>query len=260
MRIRSLIYPALFLSLVACNKEEEAVTQRDTSYIAMNQEPVQGTTPKTDTIYPAPSPAGSSTPQQPAPATRQAPTTQQPQIIRVPDNAPTDPRSQMIPPQIVDRNVPLGGVPLLPAATLAQFHPKHPMWPQRGRINNKDVPGVHESITLLKNVKDSTHTIRSTVIDQDERTAHTLINQMSALRKQGSITQYPDGEPVTAYFVQIDNALGSRAYIPSKKVATLTLMIGDHRLIQLREEKAENTDNLMEVAMHIDLRKFESLH
>jgi hypothetical protein len=52
---------------------------------------------------------------------------------------------------------------------------------------------------------------------------------------------------------------GAKAYLASKKVATLTVVVNPHRLIQLREDKVGSADHLMEVSKYLDVKKFAEM-
>ncbi len=156
------------------------------------------------------------------------------------------------------KDIPIGSLAQLRPSVLAQFHPKLTDFTL---AKNKDIEekGIAQSIYFFRYTNDTSRTLRSIVIDQDERVANTLIKEMVEIRKTGSRIGYSEGEKITAYYCEVNGASAIKAYIPSKTVATLTILCGDHRVISLREYKATSADHLLEVAKTIDTKKLSEI-
>lgn len=180
------------------------------------------------------------------------------EITEIPqDQIPDSIRQKLLNAQ-ASKDIPIGSMPQLRPQVLAQFHPK----PKDFTLTkNKDIEekGIAQSIYFFRYNNDTSRTLRSIIIDQDERVANKLIREMTELRKTGTRTEYPEGEKVTAYYCEVNGASAIKAYIPSKTVATLTILCGDHRVISLREYKATSVDHLLEVARTIDTKKLSEM-
>ena len=211
--------------------------------------------PTNNTIIDTPSnpqPASSPTPM----GSQKGNTEQQPsnEVRLIPTPSVTIPENNRNP----NAGAPVGSVPILRPEQLVEFHPRLPdFFMSRPQIH--DDPKEAQSIILFKYKNDSTRTLRSTVMDANERAAAKLIWQISQMQTKKEETQVVDGESITSHYLEINGMPAIKAYIPSKSVATLFILVGDHRAIALRESHVQSTDHLVEAARTIDFRKFENL-
>jgi hypothetical protein len=188
-------------------------------------------------------------------------------VERVPDNDPAAQPPVQMPTQTSGPNkpqAPLGSARILSSADLATLHPNIPGYTRDQKLQfSRDVPGVvSKSTAIYHNANDPSQTIRLTIVDQDERYAGLMIKEIMGLEandgKKTSVS--PSGEVLTAYEVRINGTVGASSYIPSEHLATLSLVVGDHRLVQFREQPATSRDHLIEVAKNFDVKKFENAH
>lgn len=188
---------------------------------------------------------------------RQAPQSSQ-DIVEIPQSQIPDSIRQKLLDAQSSKNMPVGSMPQLRASVLAQFHPKVKDFTM---TKNKDIEdkGIAQSIYFFRYNNDTSRTLRSIIIDQDERVANKLIREMTELRKTGIRIGHSEGEEVTAYYCEVNGAPAIKSYIPSKTVATLTILCGDHRVIALREYKATSVDHLLEVAKTINTKKLSEM-
>ena len=212
----------------ACNKPEG----KDQSKI----DPTPGVvvdTPK----HPSPSDPGVST-QSPSPTG----------ITLVPNDV-TDP----------NKDIPIGSMPLLRPEQLTQFHPRLPDFIlDKAKVIDEKLEA--QSIILFRFKDDTSRTLKSVVIDANEKASAKLIGEMTQMQKNGKETRMVDGEPVTSYYTVINGMPAIRAYIPAKTLATLYILVGDHRAVVLREYKTSSTDHLLKAAQTIDFKTFEKLN
>jgi hypothetical protein len=153
---------------------------------------------------------------------------------------------------VVPRNV-------IPAERLSELQPKIPGYTLVEQPSNFDGQGQGRSTALLRSTADPGKTIRVIIKSEDETMASSFAQKLSELKRAGSLTDYSQGEPITAYYLQVGGQPAARAYIPSKHVATLTVFVGDHRLIQLREDKVNSADHLVQVSQYVDVKRLASL-
>ncbi len=190
--------------------------------------------------------------------------------VTPPTSSPVNPGNSVIPlpstgvmPEIpsssdADRLAAIGSVPLLHPQQLAEFHPRLPDY-LLSKAKVVDEKNEAQSVVLFRMRSDTSRTIKSTVIDINERGASKLIKEMSQIQKAGHETRIVEGEAITSYYTEIKGMPAIKAYIPSKTVATLYVLVGDHRAVVLREEKVSSADHLVEAAKTIDFKKFETL-
>jgi hypothetical protein len=158
----------------------------------------------------------------------------------------------------VDRSAPIGSVPILRPEQLAAFHPRLPDFDMvKPQID--DDPKEAQSIIFFKYRNDTSRILRSIVMDANERAASKLIWQMSRMQAKKEETEVVGGESITSHYIEINGMPAIKAYIPSKTVATLFVLVGDHRAVALRESHVQSADHLIEAAKTIDFKKFESL-
>ena len=161
-------------------------------------------------------------------------------------------------PTDAQRLAPVGSVPLLRPGQLAEFHPRLPDF-NLSKAKVVDEKKEAQSIILFRMRSDTARTIKSTIIDVNELGASKLIKEMAQIQKAGHETRVVEGEPITSYFTEIKGMPAIKAFIPSKSVATLYVLVGDHRAVVLREEKVTSADHLIQAAKTIDFKKFETL-
>ncbi|MFI5263472.1 MAG: hypothetical protein ACHQM6_03050 [Candidatus Kapaibacterium sp.] len=153
---------------------------------------------------------------------------------------------------------PIGSVPVLRPEQLVAFHPKLPDF-------YMVKPQIHEearevqSIIFFKYKNDTTRTIRSIVMDANERAASKLIWDMSQMSTKKQETEVVAGESITSHYLEINGMPAIKAYIASRQVATLFVLVGDHRAISLRESHVTSADHLIEAAKTIDFKKLEAM-
>lgn len=190
-----------------------------------------------------------------SPRVGQAPTTPANSIT-------TGPSAEVIPglPQSSDpnRSAPIGSIAILRPQQLAEFHPRMADF-NLSKVKEIDEKTEAQSIILFRARNDTSRTIKSTIIDINEKGGSKLIKEMSQIQKAGHETRVVEGESVTSYYTEIKGMPAIKAYIPSKTVATLYILVGDHRAVVLREYKVTSADHLVEAAKTIDLKKFETL-
>ena len=251
---KSIVFLLSVTVFASCSKKGEPVPPRDTMAIPqVNQPSGQGAE------------TGSSN--------RNAARTRPPsadsgadRIVQLPSNSPDakPPFPIKPPPASQQKSLPIGSMPILTSTQLATLQPTIPgYFKDEKLIFKRDVFGVISKSTFIyRNQADPSQTIRSTLIDQDERAANQILRDITGLRQNGGerTSIDPSGEALTAYLVEVNGAVGASCYIPSKHVATLALVVGDHRMIELREEQATSRDHLIEVAKSYDMKRFEVLH
>jgi hypothetical protein len=154
--------------------------------------------------------------------------------------------------------VPAGKLPLLHSSVLAQFHP-NPAGFHRYRSLAYDTTGRDESVSFFKADDDSTRILRCVIVDQDERTASTLIKQILEIKAQGYRDFEVGGNKVRAQYTEINGAPAVHGYNAALRVATLNILCGDHRLVLFREDKAPSTDHLIAVAKTMDLKRLTEM-
>lgn len=96
-------------------------------------------------------------------------------------------------------------------------------------------------------------------MDANESVASKQIMDISQMQKKRHETKVVDGESITSYYTEINGMPAVKAYISSKKVATLFVFVGDHRAVAFRENKVSSSDHLVEAAKTIDFKKLETL-
>lgn len=148
---------------------------------------------------------------------------------------------------------------VIPAERLSELQPKIPGYTLVEQPSNFDGQGQGRSTALLRSTTDPSKTIRVILKSEDETMASSFAQKLSELKRAGSLTDYSQGEPITAYYLQVGGQPAARAYIPSKHVATLTVFVGDHRLIQLREDKVNSADHLVAVSQYVDVKRLASM-
>ena len=158
----------------------------------------------------------------------------------------------------MDRSAPIGSIPLLRPQQLAEFHPRLPDF-NLSKAKEVDEKDEVQSVILFRNRKDTSRTIKSTIIDINEKGASKLIKEMAIIQKAGKETRVVEGESITSYYVKIKDMPAIKAYIASKNVANLYILVGDHRAVVMREEKVASADHLVEAAKTIDFKKLETL-
>jgi hypothetical protein len=167
----------------------------------------------------------------------------------IPDNAQ---------PPLANGKAPIGSVPILRPEQLAAFHPKLPdFYMVRPQIH--DDAREAQSIIFFKYKNDTTRTIRSIVMDANERAASKLIWDMSQMATKKEETKVVAGESITSHYLEINGTPAIKAYITSRQVATLFVLVGDHRAISLWESHVPSADHLIEAARTIDFKKLETL-
>jgi PBP1b-binding outer membrane lipoprotein LpoB len=171
---------------------------------------------------------------------------------------PTGTMPGNIPPSDANHSAPIGSVPILHSEQLAKFHPRLPDF-LLSKVQVHDDQKEAQSIIIFKFRNDTTRTLRSTVMDANESAASKLIWEMSQMQAKKQETKVVDGESITSHYLQIGGMPAIKAYIPSKTVATLFVLVGDHRAIALRESHVKSADHLVEAAKTIDFKKFETL-
>lgn len=154
--------------------------------------------------------------------------------------------------------VPIGALPRLPSAVLAQFHP-NPKGFSRYRSLSYDSSARTESVAFFRAFDDSARLLRCIIADQDERTASTMIKEIVEIKARGYRDFPTNGVTIRAYYTEINGAPAIRGYNPSTKVATLNILCGDHRLVLMREDRARSADHLVEVAKTIDLNRLAEI-
>jgi hypothetical protein len=155
--------------------------------------------------------------------------------------------------------VPIGQLPLLHSSVLAQFHP-NPEGFYRYRSLAYDSTVRTESVSFFKAKDDTTHIIRCIITDQNEQTASTLIKQMIEIKAQGHRDfDIGDNKKIRAYYTEISGLPAVHGYNPERRVATLNILCGDHRLVLFREDQARSTDRLIAIAKTMDLRRLSEL-
>ncbi len=241
---RCAIFLVILASLSACNRPEgKDLSKNDPTNNAVIDTPPAPPAPVVQT----PMPMGSS----------------QNSVPQSPNDVKLIPTPSIIIPQDAQHpeangKPPIGSVPILRPEQLAEFHPKIPDF-MMSKVQVHDDPNEAQSIIIFKYRNDTTRAIRSTIMDANERVASKLIWQMSQMVKKKQETQVVDGESITSYYLVINGMPAIKAYIPSKTVATLFVLVGDHRAIALRESNVKSADHLVEAAKTIDFKKFESL-
>lgn len=190
--------------------------------------------------------------------------------VTLPTVSPVNPGNSVIPlpstdvmpemPQSSDPNrlTPVGSVPILRPQQLAEFHPKLPDF-LLSKVKEVDEKTEAQSIILFRARTDTSRTIKSTIIDINERGSSKLVKEISQIQKAGHETRIVEGESITSYYTEIKGLPSIKSYIPSKTVATLYILVGDHRAVILREYKVSSPDHLIEAAKTIDFKKFETL-
>jgi hypothetical protein len=153
----------------------------------------------------------------------------------------------------------VGAPNVVPSTSLAQLQPKIPGYQLVQGPSNFDGQGQSHSTALLRSTTDPSRTIRVIIKSDDETMPSGSTPKVNELRQAGSLTDYGQGEPITAYYLQVSGMPAAKAYIASKHVATLTVFVGDHRLIQLREDKVNSSDHLVEVSKYLDVKRLASL-
>jgi len=180
---------------------------------------------------------------------------QDPHVVPMPSTGTMPQLSQSVD---VDHLAPIGSVPLLHPQQLVEFHPKLPDF-LLSTVQEIDKKDEAQSIIFFKLQSDTSHKLKSTIIDINEKGASKLIKEMAHYQKAGHETRVVDGESITSYYIDIKGMPAIKAYIPSKSVATLYILVGDHRAVVLREEKVTSADHLVAAAKTIDFKKFETL-
>jgi hypothetical protein len=256
-RILTLV-PVLLLLVASCAKNGSDIPKSADSASATNQS--NGTTAvgSADTVVPVPGA------RVPSPLTPPKPGDGGAQVITMlPDSDPAAvPPYPMAAAPKPDQNIPVGSMPIVQSGRLAELQPKIPGYRMSPKMSNKDVANItSRSSALFINMQDTTQTIRSTIIDQNERAADQILKDIAGLKKDGGqrVSVSPSGETLTAYMVEFNGATGVKCYIPSKHLATLELVIGDHRMLRLREENVTSADHLVEVAKRFNVKQFESM-
>lgn len=157
------------------------------------------------------------------------------------------------------KDIPIGWLPLLHSSILAQFHP-NPQGFYRYRSLAYDSNFVRtESVAFFKAKDDTTRILRCIITDQNEQTASTLIKQLIEVKAAGSREFEADGYKVVAYYTEINGIPALKLYDPKRKVATLNILCGDHRLVLFREDKAASADHLISVARTMDLKRLSEM-
>ncbi len=232
------------------SSSQTIVSKTDSSSNAHSGKSAQAET--NDQVIPAPGPGGIVMLSEDDPESK-PPIPLTPHTPQGPQTGQTGPsKSQM----------PIGTMPIMSSTQLAKLHPTIPGYRRdESRLFSRDVPGVvSKSTAIYRNANDSNQTIRLTIVDQDERYADLMIKEIMSLEANDGkkISVSPSGEVLTAYEVHVNGTIGASSYIPSEHIATLSLVVGDHRLVQFREQPATSRDHLLEVAKYFDVKKFES--
>ena len=192
------------------------------------------------------------------------------EIQRLPDNSP-----EAIPPFPIKplkpatdsemrAKIPVGSMPIIQSPRLHALHPALPGYKKdESRVFHRDVPNViSKSVQIYRDLKDTNHTVRFEIIDQNEQAASKMIHEIQSMRdndnKQVSIS--PSGEARIAYLTEVNGMIGASCYIESEHVATLALVVGDHRVVFLREQPATDREHLIELVKHFETKKFETMH
>lgn len=155
--------------------------------------------------------------------------------------------------------IPIGRLPLLHSAVLAQFHP-NPTGFIRYRSLAYDSAFVRaESVSFFKDNDDTTRILRCIIVDQNEQTANSLIKEIIETKRQGFKEFDVSGTKVKAYYTEVKGMPAIHGYNPVKNVATLNILCGDHRLVLFREDKATSTEHLLSVAKTMDLQRLSEM-
>jgi hypothetical protein len=243
------------LTVNGCTKHEDAgprIDSASSSRTDSSSNVHSGTSAQAesnDQVIPAPGPGGIVMLSQDDPESK-PPIPLTPQTSQTPQTGTTTGR------------MPIGTMPIMSSTELAKLHPTIPGYRRdEHRLFSRDVPGVvSKSTAIYRNVNDSNQTIRLTIVDQDERYADRMIKEIMALEANDGkkVSVSPSGEVLTAYEVHVNGTIGASCYIPSEHIATLSLVVGDHRLVQFREQPATSRDHLVEVAKYFDVKKYEN--
>jgi hypothetical protein len=140
------------------------------------------------------------------------------------------------------------------SATLATLLPRLPNYQLIGAPKFTDNKGVSRATGAYGSEKDHSQFVHVTINRQDipDPLRATRIN---ALKQTGMLTETMNEKPVTAYYMLVGNLPAARTYIPSKKLATVTVFVSDHLTLQIVEEKATSTDNVVELSKYFDIHR-----
>jgi hypothetical protein len=260
---RSLLLGLCVVAVAACNRDQAPVVKTTDS--------VSTTVTTQNAVLPDTSrPAAGTAAQAPATAPATGPATAQPAAS--PDSiethvlSPDDPIAKKMleamrgkAPGTTRSAGPVHALNVIPSSQLGELQPKIPGYSFVAQPSNFDGQGQSRSTALLRSSADPTKTIRVIIKSEDETMGSSFEQKVNELRQAGSLTDYSQGEPITAYYLQVGGMPAAKAYIPSKHVATLTVFVGDHRLIQLREDKVNSADHLVEVSKYLDVRRFAAM-
>ncbi|MDP4219956.1 MAG: hypothetical protein Q8896_05915 [Bacteroidota bacterium] len=161
-------------------------------------------------------------------------------------------------PQPSQPSIPAGSMPILRPQQLAEFHPRLPDF-MLSKVKEVDQNQEAQSIILFRYIDDTSRYIISKIMDANEKGAGKLIMGISDMQKKGQETRVVEGESITSYYLEIKGMPAIKAYIASRREATLFILVGDHRAVSLREFNVSSPDHLVEAAKTIDFAKFESL-
>jgi hypothetical protein len=154
---------------------------------------------------------------------------------------------------------PVSGRNVISSTRLSELQPHIPGYAFVAQPSNFDGQGQGRSTALLKSTADPTKTLRVIIKSEDETMGSSFVQKLNELKRAGSLTDYSQGEPITAHYLQVGGQPAAKAYIPSKRVATLTVFVGEHRLVQLREDKVNSADHLLEVSKYLDIKRFAAM-
>jgi hypothetical protein len=245
----------LAAGLLSCNRAETpAVTTTDSVTTSVTVKPA------------APATDSGATPMQPTPAPatatpRASGDTLQPRILSGDDPIAKRMLEAMRgrPPGYKPQEGPVLPHNVIPSSRLADLQPKIPGYELVDQPSNFDGQGQGRSTALLRSTEDPSKTIRAIIKSEDETLNSSFAQKVNELRQAGSLTDYTQGEPITAYYLQVGGMPAAKAYIPSKHVATLTVFVGEHRIIQLREDKVNSADHLVEVSRYLDVKRLAGM-
>ena len=158
----------------------------------------------------------------------------------------------------LSRTAPIGSTPILRSEQMTEFHPRLPDF-IIANAEVRDEEKESQSVLHFKFRSDTTRSLRSTIMDINEAGASKLISEITAIQKNKQETRVVGGEAITSYYLEIKGMPAIKAYIPSKELATLFIVVGDHSAISLKEWNVRSADHLIEAAKTIDFKKFETL-
>jgi len=145
---------------------------------------------------------------------------------------------------------------LIDPRRLAEFIPSIPGYQLYGQPSLYQSRYFSKASAVLRNQFDSSRKIQVLIVDENETQSAPFAQQIQSLRQKGSLTSYPNGEPVTAYYVQVNSAPAAKAYVPMSHLGTISVLVSGHRMMQLRESRVSDADHITEVAKYFDVQKF----